>query len=304
MSAPTFQISDFRYIDAHIHFFPDRLFQSIWAYWDRVYLPWFPTWINRYQWPTADLVAFLRNQHVERYTTLNYAHKKGVAEGLNEWTHAFCEGNPAAIAFGTSHPADVNFLEYAEKALTQFHFQGFKFQLMVTDFYIHDPRLKPLYKLCHNLDKILVFHAGTAPSLNQQPIPDSKVGFQHFLKFFREFPENKMIIAHMGGYEYRDFFKIVEQHPNVYLDTTMVFIPRRVHVFPEADNPMAFIGESALRSFMEQYSEQLVYGSDFPNIPYSYEESIKGLFELELSKSTYQNIFFNTAKKLFKLTKL
>jgi len=82
----------------------------------------------------------------------------------------------------------------------------------------------------------------------------------------------------------------------------MVFIPRRVHVLPEADNPINFMGESALRSFMEQYSDQLLYGSDFPNIPYSYEKSINGLFELELSKSTYQNIFFNTAKKLFKLT--
>ncbi len=111
-----------------------------------------------------------------------------------------------------------------------------------------------------------------------------------------------MIIAHMGGYEYRDFFKIVEKYPNVYLDTTMVFIPRRVHVFPEADNPINFVGRSCLCTFLEEYSGQILYGSDFPNIPYNYEESINGLFELELSKSTYQNIFFNTAKKLFKLT--
>lgn len=297
-----FQISDFRYVDAHVHFFPDRLFQALWKYWDRVYLPLFPTWINRYQWSTADLVAFLQKQNVERYTTLNYAHKKGVAEGLNEWTHDFSQENPAAIPFGTVHPADANFLEYAEKAMTKFNFEGFKFQLMVTDFYIHDSRLKPLYKLCYDLDKILVFHAGTAPSLNQEAIPGMKVGFKHFLKFFREFPDNKMIIAHMGGYEYEEFFKIVEQHPNVYLDTTMVFIPRRVNVFPEADNPINFVGKSRLLSFMEESSGQILYGSDFPDIPYNYEESIKGLLELELSKVAYRNIFFNTAKKLFNLS--
>ncbi len=301
MSEIPFQISDFHYIDSHIHLFPEKLFQAIWAYWSKVYLPIYPTWINKYQWSTAQLVAFLQDQKIQHYTTLNYAHKKGVAEGLNEWTNKFCHENPAAIPFWTVHPDDGNLLEYAKKALADYDFKGFKFQLMVTDFYLHDSRLKPLYKIVQDLDKILFIHIGTAPGPNQQPFPGFKVGFKHFQKYFKEFPDIKVIIPHMGGYEYEKFFQIVEHHPNVYLDTTMVFIRKGVHVLTEADHPSSFVGKSRLLSFMEESSDQILYGSDFPNIPYEYDESIKGLLDLQLSKQSYKNIFFNNAKKLFNL---
>ena len=61
------------------------------------------------------------------------------------------------------------------------------------------------------------------------------------------------------------------------------------------------MGESRLLSFIENYSEQILHGSDFPNIPYDYSESIKGLMALDLPKTTYENIFFKNAKKLFNL---
>ena len=118
MTNSKFKILDFRYIDSHVHFFPERLFQAIWSYWDRVYLSIFPKWFNLYQWPNDKLVEFLKKKRIEHYTTLNYAHKKGVAEELNEWTHNFCKRNPVTIPFGTAHPDDENFLDYSERALT------------------------------------------------------------------------------------------------------------------------------------------------------------------------------------------
>lgn len=298
---PTLQISDFRYIDSHVHFFPERMFRAIWAYFEKIYRVFYPSWINRYQLSTEQLVEFLKNQKIKHYTTLNYAHKRGIAEGLNEWTHNFCQNNPAAIPVGTAHPDDPNFLEYSEKCLTELGFKGFKFQFMVTDFYIHDSRLKPLYRLFHDLDKILIMHTGTAPGPNQQPIPGLKVGFKHFLKFFKDFPDNKIIVPHLGGYEYESFFKIVEQHPNVFLDITMVFVDPAVQVFPEGDSPINFIGKSRLLSFLEDFGDQILYGSDFPNIPYDYSDSIKGFLKLGLSKKTYEKIFFTNAKTLFDL---
>jgi predicted TIM-barrel fold metal-dependent hydrolase len=297
-----FKISDFQYIDAHSHFFPERLFKAIWNYWERVYVPIFPTWHNLYQKRIEELVSFLKEKNVVRFTSLNYAHKKGVAEKLNEWTRNFCDQNPSAIPFGTAHPDDDNLLEYSKKALTEFNFQGFKFQLMVTDFYIYDSRLKPLHELIHDLDKILYVHAGTAPGLNQQPLPGLKVGVKPFLKYLNDFPENKVIVAHMGGYEYENFFKIVEKNENVYLDTTMIFIPQKVNVFPAEDDPIRMVGESRCLTFMEDNRDKILFGTDFPNIPYDYEESIIGLLQLNLSKKTYKNIFFRNAVKLFNLS--
>ncbi len=294
-----YNISDFRYIDSHVHFFPERLFKAIWAYWEREIVLFYPTWKNKYQWSNLKLLDFLKKQNIERFTTLNYAHKKGVAEDLNEWTYKFCQEHPEAIPFGTAHPDDPNFLEYSQKIFAEYGFKGIKFQLSVTDFYIHDPRLKPLYQLMINLDKILVVHAGTAPSPTQQPFPGRKVGFKHFMKLFTDFPDIKVIVPHLGGYEYEGFFKLVESHPNVYLDTTMIFIDPRVHIFPEADSPLNFVGRTRLLSFLEDNSHQILYGSDFPNIPYEYNESIKGLLDLRLSRKALENIFFKNAKALF-----
>jgi hypothetical protein len=244
----------------------------------------------------------LQDHRVERYTTLNYAHKKGVAEGLNEWTYGFCKGDPHAIPLGTAHPDDENCLEYSQRALTEFQFKGLKLQLLVTNYFIHDKRLKSLFNLMHALDKVLVLHAGTAPGINRQTFPGSKVGVKHFLKYLNEFPENKVVIAHMGGYEYEDFFQIVEQNPNVYLDTAMVWVPPKANLFPETDSPGHILGEDRLLSFMEENSTQILFGSDFPNIPYSYKASINELLKLNLSKEAYENIFFRNAMRLFKLS--
>lgn len=296
-----YKASDFKYIDAHVHFFPKQLFEAIWSYWKRVYVPLFPNWHNLYEWPHDRRVAFLRDQGVEYYTTLNYAHQKGVAEKLNEWTYEFCKKEPRAIAFGAVHPDDENFLQYAEKALTAFQFKGLKLQLLVTDFFIHDDRLNPLFELMQDLDKVLVLHAGTAPGINRQTFPGSKVGVKHFLKYLDKFPENKVVIAHMGGYEYESFFNLAAQNPNVYLDTAMVWVPPEIGLFPESDSPGHILGEDRLLSFMAENSTQILFGSDFPNIPYHYESAINEMLKLNLPKEAFENIFYENAKRLFKL---
>ncbi len=152
-----------------------------------------------------------------------------------------------------------------------------------------------------SVDKILVLHAGTAPGINRQTFPGSKVGVRHFLKYLDKFPENKVIIAHMGGYEYEEFFKIAEQNPNIYLDTAMVWVPSNIALFPETDAPSHILGDDRLLSFMEENSRQILFGSDFPNIPYNYESSINELLKLKLSKQAFENIFYKNAMQLFKL---
>ncbi len=301
MTIEPFKRSDFRYIDAHTHFFPEKLFKAIWSYWDRVYIPFFPTWKNIYEWPASELTAFIENEGTQYYTTLNYAHKPGLAANLNDWTFEFCKTNPNAIPFGTAHPGDDDFLEYAEKALTEYQFRGLKLQLMVTDFFIHDKRLDPLHKMMKDLDKVLIVHAGTAPGIDQQPVPGAKVGVDAFKTYLDKFPDNKVIVAHMGGYEYEKFFKIVEQSPNIYLDTAMVWPPPESELFPEEDAPGRILGDERVLSFMESCSNRILFGSDYPFIPFSYGSQIDELLKLQLSKGAFENIFYNNAKGLFDL---
>lgn len=303
MADQKFQRTDFTYIDVHTHFFPEKLFRAIYLYWDKMYLPFFPTWKNIYKWPADELTAFLERANVQHYTTLNYAHKPGLASSLNDWTADFVSDNPAAIPFGTTHPGDDDFLKYTEKALTEYGFAGIKLQLMVSGFYIDDPRLDPLHKMMGDLKKVLLVHAGTAPGINRQTAPGAAVGVEAFMRYLDKFPDNKVIVAHMGGYEYDEFFRAAEQNPNLYLDTAMVWPPPETNLFPKEDDPRAILGEERVIDFMEACSKQILYGSDFPFIPFTYESQVDELLKLPLSRGAFENIFYNNASRLFQVGK-
>ena len=88
------------------------------------------------------------------------------------------------------HPGDTDLLNVAETALTSYDLLGFKFQLLLTDFFITDPRLTPVYDLVRREDKILVFHAGTGPAANHYVGVPGSFGnlFNNTLIFGSELP--------------------------------------------------------------------------------------------------------------------
>jgi hypothetical protein len=136
--------------------------------------------------------------------------------------------------------------------------------------------------------KWLITHIGTAPYRNKF------VGYSNFLKFLEKYSEMQVIVAHMGAFEYNKFLGLLDKYQNLYLDTAMIYIPE--NIFPERRTKRP--SEEELIS----YQDRILFGSDFPNIPYEYENSTKGLLALELSRNFYQNIFYNNAKKIFKLS--
>ncbi|MHA1797259.1 MAG: amidohydrolase family protein [Candidatus Helarchaeota archaeon] len=288
-----FKRSDFIYIDSHSHFFPERLFKAIWNFWDLKYKPIFPLWNIKYKFGgnVEKMVSFLHERQVKNYVTLNYAHKASVAEKLNEWTHDFCNKHPEAISFGAVYPEN-GCLEYTEKALNEYNFHGLKLQLLVTDFYIDDEKLMPIYKLIKELDKIIVIHAGTAPG------PSPYVGIKHFKKFIEKFPDIKCQISHLGGFEYRKFLQLLQEHSNFYLDTTMIFIEHDVF---DDQIEKKLGGLENLKMILEENKDKILWGTDFPNIPYDYDLAKDSLLRFNLSKDFYKKVFHDNAKKLYQL---
>ena len=191
---PDYNVSDFRYIDAHVHFFPERLFKAIWDYWARMITPLYPGWVNKYMWRNAKLLAFLKEQGIEWFTTLNYAHKPGVAKSLNEWTYNFCKVNTAAIPFGTAHPGDSDLLEYSERAFTEYGFKGFKLYPL-TGFYPDDERMYPVYEKAEQCGSVMLFHTGVKDSGSMNMKYDDPIYIDNLAA---EFPELKIVIAHVG----------------------------------------------------------------------------------------------------------
>ena len=210
-----------------------------------------------------------------------------MAEFLNEWTHEFVNNYQNAIPFGTVWPGDENRLEYLRKIFDEYKFKGIKVHLLVQNFYPDDNRMKVVYDLISDRSKWICFHVGTAPYRNKY------VGYDNFKKFIDRYPDMNLIIAHMGGFEYKKFMSLLDTHDNLYLDTTMIYIPNNIFSERKSKRPK--------EDDLITYQDRILYGSDFPNIPYDYQSSREGLLEMDLPKKVYENIFYNNAKRIFNI---
>jgi hypothetical protein len=264
----------FRYIDIHTHLHPERLFRAI-RRWFAEHSDW------RFDSPTEPelVAAFLRDRGVERFVYFSYAHKAGIAREINAWLHGVRPRAPDGIPLGTVH------LGYG--------FHGFKFHINVQRFFPDDPRVLPVYQRLLDLGRLLLIHVGTAPW------PNSFDGYPRFERVMDMFPNLKVVVAHMGSFETRRFFGLMERCPNLYLDTTMAFAPIR-HEYRKIDTRLNRI--SVRNDDLLRWQDRIVFGSDFPNLPYPYEEERDALWLRDLPPAVYRKIFHDNAAALLGLS--
>jgi len=262
-------------IDFHVHLFPDQLFDAIWKFFETVY-----QWPILYPFYYQQCIAYLRQNSVKQIVYSNYAHKKGVAAYLNNWNLDVLKNNEDLYCFAAFHPDDENGLEMAARVLKHPRVLGFKLQLLVQNFYPADERLFPLYELVIEKNKRILFHVGTGPTGN------SFVGYNNFLPLIRRYPDLPANIAHLGGFEFKQFFDLLQDYPKLMMDTAFCFFPKLNMVF---DLPS---------EYLENHADRILYGSDFPNLLFPREEEIEALVSFGLSDRFYQDVFHNNAKRL------
>ncbi len=279
---------DFEFIDAHVHLFPPKIFQAIWNYFERPEKGVVKGWPIHYKLSPEQLISVLWSKNVKNYTIYNYAHKQGVAEYINNWTHECAMAHEEAIPFGCVWPDDHDKEEYVSKMFDEYNFYGIKLQLLVQNFFPLDERMLRIYDLIVDKGKWICFHVGTAPYRNQY------VGYKYFVPFLEKYPNVQVIVAHLGAFEYKKFLNLLDKYANLYLDTAMIYIPD--NIFPERKLQRPTPEE------LISYQDRILYGSDFPNIPYHYEFSTEGLLKLDLPRGFYENIFFKNAKRIFGLS--
>lgn len=283
MEAP----AGFRYIDIHTHLHPERLGRAI--------RRWFAersTWKLEYPSEPEEIAAFLAGYGVERFVYFSYAHKGGIARSINAWLHEVRPRVPAGIPLGTVHPDDPDMMEVAEEALVRYGFPGFKIHINVQRFFPDDPRVLPLYERLLALDRFLLIHVGSAPW------PNEFDGFPRFERVMDMFRKLKVVVAHMGSFETRQFMGLMERCPNLYLDTTMAFAPIH-HEHRKIDTRVNRI--SVTNYDLVRWQDRIVFGSDFPILPYPYEEEREALWLRDLPLPVYHKIFRDNAAALLGL---
>jgi predicted TIM-barrel fold metal-dependent hydrolase len=276
----------FRYIDVHTHLHPPWLASAI--------RRWFvgrPGWDFPYPTDPEWVAGFLREQAVERFVFFSYAHKPGLARELNAWLHETGRRLPDGLPLGTVHPGDADVVDVAEEALDRYGFKGFKFHINVQRFHPDDPRVLPVYERLVERGGVLLIHVGSAPWPNEYD------GFPRFERVMRMFPEMKVIVAHMGQFETRRHLDLMEHCPNMYLDTTAALsalspIYREGHGASPAD---------VTDADLVRWQDRILFGSDFPNTPHSYEEERRPIWERRLPDAVCRKIFYANAARLLGL---
>ncbi|WP_227356708.1 amidohydrolase family protein [Haladaptatus salinisoli] len=266
-------------VDAHVHLMPPRLMAAI-----RDSLARDAGWTFDHPVEREAMENALRSAGVERYFALPYAHEAGMAADLNEWVLREAAASEMAVPFATVHGDDD--VEAVVRNAFEAGARGLKFQCPVQECGPADPRLEPAFDLAAEYDRPILFHAGTAPMFEESP----HVGADQFAQFIESHPDVRACAAHMGTYEAAEFLEFARRHDQVFLDTTMALSPRSADV-------LGFDPSSISDETLTSLSRSVMFGSDFPNVPYPYEEERRGLLDRDLPESTYRDIFRRTAER-------
>ena len=103
----------------------------------------------------------------------------------------------------------------------------------------------------------------------------------------RNFPKLRICVPHLGFDEISAYKKLIEKYDTLWLDTTMILSG---YFFPE--------NTIELDNFR---IDRIMYGSDFPNIPYSWDRELKILRESGIPQETLEWILKKSAISFFEL---
>lgn len=264
-------------LDVHVHFYPQRMLEKVWAYFDRAF------WPITYRGTDEERLAQLDQLGVRAFPALSYAHQPGMAADLNRWALEFAAANPPCLPSATFYP-EPGVLGYVEKCLAD-GARMVKVHVQVGEFDPREEVLDPVWGLLADTGTPVITHAGSGPLRGKHTGPGP------LAEVLRRHPRLTAIVAHMGLPEYEDFVALAERYPHVGLDTTMAFTDfvEKMRPFPTGLLPR--VRELGLAG-------KVYLGSDFPNIPYSYAHQIEALTRLDLGDDWLRAVLWHNARAL------
>ena len=263
-------------IDVHTHLHPPRLFAAI--------RRWFAersSWVLEHPTQPHDVARVLREHGVEKFAFFSYAHKPRMARDLNAWLNDTArELGAGAVPLGTVHLDDPDPAGDMREALRG-GCAGLKVHENVQKFDLDDPRLAGVLDAVAEHEGFVVAHIGAIPWSNETHDGPARVA-----AVLERHPGLRVVVAHFGMPDFARYLDLMQTQPRLFLDTTMAFAPEspsRAHI---------------AREDVERGAKQIVYGTDWPNIPYAYDGELRGLRALGLNEATLRAITTENARSL------
>lgn len=269
--------------DVHVHFMPPQILAKVWAYFDSAGPLLGRAWPIHYRGTDDERVAHLRSIGVKKFSSLAYAHKPGIAGFMNDWARGFAERTPDTLWSATFYP-EPEAATYVPELIAD-GVEVFKAHLQVGNFAANDPQLEPVWGALAESGTPIVLHAGSGPA------PGRHTGPHGVADVLSRHPDLRLIIAHLGTPEIVEFLDLAESYAGVRLDTTMAFVDFFELPIPDGVAPR-----------LRDLQDRILFGTDFPNIPYAYAHQVEVLQRLELGDDWMRDVLWNNGATLFDAT--
>lgn len=268
-------------VDAHVHLFPDRVFEAIWRWFDA------HGWPIRHKLHAPRVVDFLLARGVTRLVALCYAHKPGMARALNHHMAALQEGEPRVIGLGTVLPGEEGAAAIVREAF-DLGLHGVKLHCHVQAFAPDAAGAREVYALCEALDKPVIVHAGRAPASPAYPCDVRAIcGADAVERVLQDHPKLRLCVPHLGMDELDAYERLVTRYDNLWLDTTMALAAYFPGVGPETER------------LLHARPERVMYGTDFPNLPYAWDREIRRIAGMGLKEEALALLLGGTARGFY-----
>jgi predicted TIM-barrel fold metal-dependent hydrolase len=260
-------------VDSHVHLLPGRLAVKVRAF----FAPLAPS--MPYPLDHDAVRVQLASEGIGEVWTLPYAHKPGVAHGLNvAAVETSRQPGPLAVVPGaTVHPGDDDPRRIVRDAVEELGCRVLKLHCSVGDFEADDPRLDTVWRYISVTRLPVVVHVGHGTDGRTEAhelAPLERVARAH--------PDAVIIVAHCGHPAVDATLDLLERHVGVHADLTPVMTD------PPAIPPDRLAG----------VAPKLLFGSDAPNTTMRAGDHLRAVRALPLDPAAIGAITGGTARRL------
>ena len=197
------------------------------------------------------------------------------------------------VIAGVNIAYSSEYLEQLEDWVKTKQIVGVKFYTGYQHFYPSDKRCAPIYDIAlrHNIP--VIFHSGDTLA---NYVKNPKVKYSHPLhidEVAADYPDLKIVIAHMGNPWLVDCAELLYKNPNVYADISGLIVGE------DLNTPYGELMKKRIKEMVDYIGPEhkLLYGTDYPVA--SMNAYLEFARSLELSPEGKDNLFFKNALRVF-----
>lgn len=225
-----------------------------------------------------DKMALLPLDHSTRCNGQVLITNEEIASLVAKWPDTF-------IGFASVDPHRPDALQVLQKAFGELGLMGLKLNPAKQRFYPDDEALFPIYELCAQYNKPIIFHAGLSWE------PDTLTKYAHPLHFEEvalRFPTLRICLAHFAWPWVREMAMLMIKYPNVYTDTACMYMDSAEQFFD-----YIFRQEWGRWWFEHNFENQVLFGSNAPR--FRPVRIMRGLCSVEMSEKARRKLLGENA---------